>query len=345
LASRALRWLLLVLACLAAIAVFLLATATANTELFAGNYNTLILVNGALVALLMLLVGWQLVQLWRKHRRGVFGSRLAIRLVLLFAMVAVLPGALVYAVSVQFLGRSIEGWFDVRVDRAMEGGLNLGRSSLDYLLKETTNRATSIAGTLADAPGRRRGQSLACCRAGGRVRGGVVRHGRQRPRGRRIGGSMRNADPLPGEALRRGRQQQTYAQVEQNPDRGLLLRVVVPVGDGNRLDPHDAAPGDRARAARPRAGPRKGAGGRARLPGDLAFARRAEARYALTLTLTLLLALTTALGLAVVLSERFAAPLGLLAEGTRAVAGGDFTRRQPSRRATSSACSRNRSTR
>ena len=51
--------------------------------------------------------------------------------------------------------------------------------------------------------------------------------------------------------------------------------------------------------------------------------------YAVTLTLTLLLALTSALGLAVVLSERFAAPLGLLAEGTRAVAQGDFTRRQP----------------
>jgi nitrogen fixation/metabolism regulation signal transduction histidine kinase len=51
--------------------------------------------------------------------------------------------------------------------------------------------------------------------------------------------------------------------------------------------------------------------------------------YAWTLTLTLLLALTTALGLAVVLSERFSRPLGLLAEGTRAVAQGDFTRRQP----------------
>ena len=65
------------------------------------------------------------------------------RLVLLFSLVAVLPGALVYAVSVQFLGKSIESWFDVRVDRALEGGLNLGRNSLDYLLKDTTNKATA----------------------------------------------------------------------------------------------------------------------------------------------------------------------------------------------------------
>ena len=63
---------------------------------------------------------------------------------------------------------------------------------------------------------------------------------------------------------------------------------------------------------------------------EISFSRQALKRlYALTLTLTLLLALTTALGLAVVLSERFSAPLGLLAEGTRAVAQGDFTRRQP----------------
>ena len=56
-----------------------------------------------LVALLMLLVGYQLLRLARSLRRGVFGSRLALRLVLLFALVAVLPGALVYGVSVQFL--------------------------------------------------------------------------------------------------------------------------------------------------------------------------------------------------------------------------------------------------
>jgi nitrogen fixation/metabolism regulation signal transduction histidine kinase len=134
LVSRRLRWVSLGFACLSAIALFLLATATANTDLFAGHYNTLVLINGALVALLMLVVGGQLLQLWRNLRSGVFGSRLSLRLVLLFALVAGLPGALVYAVSAQFLGRSIESWFDVRVDRALEGGINLGRSSLDYLL-------------------------------------------------------------------------------------------------------------------------------------------------------------------------------------------------------------------
>ena len=277
----------------------------------------------------MLLVGWQLLQLWSKHRRGVFGSRLAIRLVLLFALVAGLPGALLYTVSVQFLGRSIESWFDVRVDRAMEGGINLGRSSLDYLLKETTNRANTIAAALADAPG---GAGATLARVAEQVgvyeaalygtSGAVIAVGG-------IGGALATPEPPPGDALRRARLQQTYAQVEQNPGRGLLLRVVVPVNAGSRLDAVAALqviePVPRGLAQdmeKVQAG--------ARDYQEISFTRAALKRvYTLTLTLTLLLALTIALGLAVVLSERFAAPLGLLAEGTRAVAEGDFTRRQP----------------
>jgi nitrogen fixation/metabolism regulation signal transduction histidine kinase len=144
-----------------------------------------------------------------------------------------------------------------------------------------------------------------------------------------FGGSIRTPEPPPGEALRRARLQQTYSQVEQNPERGLLLRVVVPVSSGSRLDPATVLqviePVPRGLAQdmeKVQAG--------ARDYQEISFSRGALKRvYRLTLTLTLLLALTTALGLAVVLSERFAAPLGLLAEGTRAVAEGDFTRRQP----------------
>ena len=50
--KRGLRWLLLASASLSAIAVFLLATATANTALFAQGYDTLLLVNGVLVGLI-----------------------------------------------------------------------------------------------------------------------------------------------------------------------------------------------------------------------------------------------------------------------------------------------------
>ncbi|HTI47479.1 MAG TPA: ATP-binding protein [Casimicrobiaceae bacterium] len=327
--SRALRWLLLVCACSAAITVFLLATATANTALFAGHYDTLVIANGALVGLLMLLVGWQLIQLWRKVHRGVFGSRLAIRLVLLFALVAGLPGLVLYTVSVQFIGRSIESWFDVRVDRAMEGGINLGRSSLEYLQKEAANRASTIAAALADAPGGAASALPRIAEQTGVFEAALYGTGGNVLAVGGVGGSIRTPEPPPGEALRRARLQQTYAQVEQSAERGLLVRVVVPVNNPTRLDPTTVLqviePVPRALALdmdKVQAG--------ARDYQEISFSRAALKRlYTLTLTLTLLLALTSALGLAVVLSERFAEPLGLLAEGTRAVAGGDFTRRQP----------------
>ena len=328
LASRTLRWVALGFACASAIGMFLLATATANNAFLAGHYTTLVVLNGALVVLLMLIVGGQVLQLWRRWKSGVFGSRLALRLVFLFSLVAILPGALVYAVSVQFLGRSIESWFDVRVDRALDGGINLGRSALDYLLKETTNRAMLIASALADAPG---GSSPTLGRAAEQV--GVYEAALFSPSGSVIavaglGGSM-TPEPLPADALRRARLQQTYAKVEQTQDSGLMLRVVVPVNSSDRLDPLRVLQVIE-RVPRTLALDLEKVQTGARDYQEISFSRAALKRlYQLTLTLTLLLALTSALGLAVVLSERFAAPLGLLAEGTRAVAQGDFTRRQP----------------
>jgi nitrogen fixation/metabolism regulation signal transduction histidine kinase len=328
LTSRSLRALSLGFACASAIALFLLATATANTDFFAGHYNLLVLVNGALVAMLMLVVGSALLQLWRRWKRGVFGSRLALRLVLLFSLVAIVPGALVYAVSVQFLGRSIESWFDVRVDRALDGGINLGRSSLDYLLKETTNRATLIAQSLADStapPG------SALSRAAEQV--GVYEAALFAPSGSvlavaGVGGSM-TPEALPADALRRARLQQVYAKVEQTQDAGMMLRVVVPVNSADRMEPLRVLQVIE-RVPRTLAQDLEKVQAGARDYQEIAFSRSALKRvYQLTLTLTLLLALTSALALALVLSERFAAPLGLLAAGTRAVAQGDFTLRQP----------------
>ena len=328
--SRGMRWLLLVLACLGAISLFLLATASANTVLFARHYDLLLVLNVTMVVLLMLLVGYQLWRLSRNLKAGVFGSRLAARLVLLFALVAVLPGALVYAVSVQFLGKSIESWFDVRVDRALEGGLNLGRNALDYLLKETANKTSQMAVTLGDpAPG-----SLSSRLNRAAEQAGVFEAALFSATGNvlavaGIGGSTAPPEPPPAQALRRARLQQTTPSIEQRADGGIVLRVIAPVNSDDGLESlkvlqviEPVPKGLGQEVEKVQAG--------ARDYQEISFARRGlKQLYAWTLTLTLLLALTSALGLAVVLSERFSAPLGLLAEGTRAVAQGDFTRRQP----------------
>jgi len=330
LAPRLIRYVVLGCAVLGTVFLFLLATASANTSLFAGNYTLLVVLNGTLVALLMALVAYQLWRLRRNLKEGVFGSRLAVRLVLLFALVAVLPGALLYGVSIQFLGKSIESWFDVRVDRALEGGLNLGRNALDYLLKETTNKATQLALTLQESE--LGGLAASLNRASEQAgvyeaalfssSGGVLAVGG-------VSGSTATPEPPPPQALRRARLQQTFSAIEQAPDQSLLLRVVVPVNSSDPKEPLrvlqvvELVPKQLQQdAEKVQAGYRDYQ--------EISYSRVALKRlYAMTLTLTLLLALFSALGLAVVLAEQFSQPLGLLAEGTRAVAQGDFSRRHP----------------
>lgn len=111
------RNLIIVAASFGGILLFLLASASANTALFASHYPWLLGLNAIVALSLFALIVWQVRDLWQEHRAKVFGSRLKLRLMLMFGLMAVLPGILIYAVSVQFVTKSIETWFDVRVEK------------------------------------------------------------------------------------------------------------------------------------------------------------------------------------------------------------------------------------
>jgi len=327
--SSAVKYLLIVCAVVGAVTLYLLATASANTALFAQHYPMLLALNGGLAVCLTALLGYQLYSLRQKLKAGVFGSKLTLRLVLLFTLVAVLPGVLVYGVSVQFVARSIESWFDVRVEKALEGGLNLGRTTLDNLLKDLRTKADTMAASLSVRPAAEHFAALNMLREQSDVQEATL----FTPRGKVIvyAGSERTGlmPDLPGpNVLRQLRQQQMYSAVEAIPDKGLYLRVLVTVNtislaeDMRVLQLLKRVPEQLALDAETvQTGQREYQ--------ELLLARTGLKRlYGLTLTLTLLLALLTALSLAFVLSERLSAPLSFLVEGTRAVAQGDFSQRE-----------------
>ena len=85
-------------------------------------------------------------RLFSRLRRGKFGSRLLVKLAAIFALVGFLPGMLIYVVSYQFVSRSIESWFDVKVEGALDAGLNLGRATLDTLATDLANKTRVAAG-------------------------------------------------------------------------------------------------------------------------------------------------------------------------------------------------------
>ena len=327
---RPLRYALLACIGLSAIALYFLFTTTGNTALFAKYYPSLLAVNGVLVVILALLVIFQLVRLGRRLRRHQFGSRLALRFVLVLALMSLVPGVLIYAVSVKFLARSIDSWFEVRLDKALEGGLNLGRGALDNALKEVAKRADGIADALSHLTSAE--QALALGRL--REQAGVQEALLFTHRGRIVAYAGNEKAGLVPEALsqvvlRQARNEQRVAEIESTEERGIYLRVVVPFGTASLMDEslslqviQPVSSQLAAEADAVRTGYREYQ--------ELLLTRVGLKRiYGITLTLTLLVALLSAFLLAFLLSARLAAPLLTLAEGTRSVAHGDFSQRVP----------------
>jgi len=309
--------------------VYLMSQASSNSEVFAQHYVVLLYLGGALSVSLGGLILYQLTVLRRKLKERVFGSTLTLRLMVVFTLMALIPGGLMYAVSFQFLQRSIESWFDVRVDKALESGLSLARGALENSLKELAKKADSMATALESTPAP---ESSALNKL--REQYAVEEATLMTPRGKVI--LQSSADPISllqdlpsANMLRQVRAQQTVRSIESIPERGLYLRVIVPVNvltiadDIRILQVLQRVPSQIAQDAK------------VIEAGNSDYQLLLQARvglkriFGLTLTLAMLLTLFSALALAFVLSERLSAPLSALAEATRAIAKGDYSKLNP----------------
>ena len=304
----------------------LLFYASGDSAVFSDSLPTLFVIGGVLGVAMLLLLGWRLWWLQKRIRRGVFGAKLTLKLLAMFGVVALLPGLVVYGASVFFLNRSIETWFDVRVDNALASGVNLGQAALDDLLRELDKKAQRMALSLSDEGMGSIITSLSTLREQSAVqeltlfdeRGGVIAH---------VSGESGTLLPVLPErsALWQARQQQPYSRIEEVPERGLIMHVIVPVytsaltSDTRVLQLVQPVPASLARDAQ--------AVQRAYQEyQQIAVSRLGLKRlYGVALTLTLMLALLMTLVIAYLLSERLGAPLRSLARGTRAVAKGDFS--------------------
>lgn len=143
---------LVVMSGLGMVLLFLLTVATKNRNLYEQNFTWLVAINATVAAFLLAVIAWLAVRLAVRFRRGKFGSRLLVKLAGIIGLVGVLPGLLIYTVSYQFVSRSIESWFDVRVENALTAGLNLGRTTLDTLTADLANKTRLAADGLARQP-------------------------------------------------------------------------------------------------------------------------------------------------------------------------------------------------
>ena len=350
--SRAFRWTIGVglgtIIALGLVLLFLLTQATGNRELYERNYARLLVLNIVVAVLLLLVIGWIVTRLLLRLRRGRFGSRLLVKLAAIFALVGLMPGLMIYVVSYQFVSRSIESWFDIKVEGALDAGLNLGRASLDALALDLANKTKQAATQISETPEAMAGLALERMRDQLSA-SDVVLWSASGQMVASVGTSRFTLNPERpvSQQLRSARVQRVVTQIEG-------LDELVLTGTGELASGMPAATGvpmpARIKAIAVVNNPNVGLLGDVRflqvtqiIPATLVanaiavqeanreYQERALARgglrkmYIGTLTLSLFLAVFGAVLLAVVLGNQLAKPLLVLAEGVRQVAKGDLT--------------------
>jgi len=314
--------------------LYMLTQATNNREMYEQNYARLFSVNVVVAGSLLFAIVWVGVRLLQRVRQGRFGSRLLVKIATIFALVGVAPGVLIYVVSYQFVSRSIETWFDVKVEGALEAGLSLGRVTLDTLSSDLATKARVAATQLTDtADG---ASDLVLLRVMEQL--GATEATIWSASGKLLAsvgpiGFQLSPDKPTGSQLRTARAERSVAWVEGLEEAGpgkttrpqLKALVLIPSASvGLAAEPRfllvqRTLPSNFVTNAL------------AVESANREYQERALAREGLkrmyigTLTLSLFLAVFGAILLAVILGNQIARPLLVLAEGVSQVAAGDLT--------------------
>jgi nitrogen fixation/metabolism regulation signal transduction histidine kinase len=315
------------------VVMFLLALSTNNRRLYEQHFGWLLGLNVAIAAVLALVIGIAAVRLVVRMRRGKFGSKLLLKLAGIFGLVGVVPGLLIYTVSYQFVANSIESWFDVEVESALDAGLNLGRSTLDTLVNDFAAKTRLAADRLSDSRGAAQALTLE------RIRdqlaaedAALLGQNGQVLVGAGIARESLAPERPSGSLLRQVRSQRVVAQLEGLDDDAGTPRIrALAYIPSNTIN---LASEDRYLQLTQLVPASLAANALAVQTAYREYQQRALAREGLrrmyigTLTLALFLAVFGAVLLAVTLGNQLARPLLLLAEGVRQVAQGDLTRKQ-----------------
>ncbi len=312
------------------VSLTLMSDATHHSERFGQLYSWLLLVNALGLVVLVALIGTNLYWMVSQYRARAPGALLRARLVVTFVVLAVVPISIVYYFSLQFLQRGIDSWFNVEIQQALEDSLDLSRGALDVRLSDLLNLTEKVAGELSD-------MSTSIMPIGLydlRVRSGAVELTVFGNGGRIIASSRQDSSEiLPTRPSREVElvlsQGRPYVALDPLGESGLYVRAVVPVRGrkpGSEMLTLQAlyqVPGRLSELA-------DNVQAQITRYKELSFLRRPlKYSYTLTLSLVLVLSLLSAVWAAFFSARRLVEPIGILAEGTRAVAEGDYSKRLP----------------
>ena len=317
---------ILALAILLIVSLYSISDATSNSATFGKYYLWLIFFNAIGLIVLLGLIVYNVYRLIVQYRLKTIGSRLTARMIGVFVLLTIIPVSIVYYFSLSFLHRSIDSWFDVGIDTALEDSLQLGRSALDLRKREALNKTRDIAIEISeidesilfvyldDALERHKANELTLVDHDQSIIASSSIDSTQLPTAL----SMTDVGELDTE--------NHYLKLIEDPVYGLAIRIVVLVQSSDATEKAKTLQAlfpftDRLNELT--------VGVQAAFDQykELAVLRNPlKTSFTLALSLILLFSLLTAIWLAFVAARKLVSPINDLVEGTKAVAAGDYER-------------------
>jgi nitrogen fixation/metabolism regulation signal transduction histidine kinase len=308
----------------------LMSDATHNSERFGELYSLLLLINAMGLVVLGALVVANIIWLISQQRKKAVGAKLTTRLVITFVVLSVVPVSIVYYFSLQFLHSGIDSWFDVRIEKALDDALDLSRTALDVRLRDVLRVTESVADEIAQSPATTLSLNLYDLR----VRSGAAELTLLGSDNRIIASS--SVDPTvivphrpSNDMLQVVHDGKHYIGLDPVGETGLFARALVPVLSSRQdsevyilqaLFTVSERLSVLAESVQSAYGHYK----------ELAYLRTPlKFSYTLTLSIVLVLSLLAAIWAAFHSARRLVAPVTDMAEATRAIAEGDYSKRLP----------------
>lgn len=311
------------------VSLYSISDATSNSATFGKYYNILVFFNAVGLIALLGLIFYNVYKLIVQYRLKAVGSRLTTRIISIFVVLTIIPVSIVYYFSLTFLHRSIDSWFDVGVEQALEDSLKLGRSTLGLRKREALKKTHLIASEIPLVPD----ELLIVFLNEARLQHNAHELTLVGANGVILGSSSENSAELPS-ALARTTfgnlgEDGHYLKLEQDPDTGLQIRVIVPVQELSAIKQNKILQTlfpitDQMNELT------QGVEQAYEQYRELAVLRDPlKTSFTLALSLVWLLSVLSAIWIAFIASRKLLSPINDLVEGTEAVAAGDYEKKLP----------------
>ncbi|MBT8141400.1 MAG: HAMP domain-containing protein [Gammaproteobacteria bacterium] len=307
------------------VSMFLLTQSTKSSGGFQEYSGLIFLINFIGVLLLsgvILVNGWRL---YKQYKQQVPGTRLTVNMLTLLIPLVLIPLGFMFYFSTQFSNDAVDSWFNVEVEQGLQDALNLSRRSLDNTKAVHLARSNEIADVMKNLFGSNLVFEIDSIRA----RSGATLISVYANNGQLLGTSTAEIDSEKISILTNEMQQAAlysngYVSFDRESDGKLVIRTAVTVP---QVTPIDALRilyaeynstefvselADNAETVINRYN-------------ELTQARKPlKQGFTLALGLAFMISMLAAVWASFTISRRLVQPIQTLAEGTRAVAAGDY---------------------